>query len=845
VWNTLSTEIEGHRPLIGCADFQAEIPAYVAGTLPDARALLVGDHTRECVPCRRVLMAQRSTETATPPRRRPQSPSIFRSTFLRVAAAVVLILGGLATVRLVGDLAANHSLRASVQIVDGSLQTIAGDSSTELSTGQVIGSRQVVRTAKDSGAVLELADGSIVEMNERTQLELRASRRGTTIDLARGDIIVHAADQHGGRLFVNTQDCRIAVKGTIFAVDRGLKGSRVSVIEGEVEVREGASNALLGPGDQLSTGDRLRQVPIETEIAWSRDAAKHRALLRELTQLRRVVAKVVDRQPLRTSTALLDLAPDDAMIYAAMPNLTGDLGAARAAFYDRLGQSEVLSEWWREQVVANGIDDEIEELLDRLQPLGEAIGAEAVVTVSASMIHAGGTPLFLAELDDPETFRELVTTVIAEANAESGDHTVAALVDDPRTASPVDADVLLWVEGNLFAAAGNIDVLRDLARRVDDPGARGFVASPLHARLSDAYANGVSWLVGVDLAEALAEAMAEMPPEGAEGMARLGLLDTTTLVIERHRDGEWYATNAELQFSGPRRGVMGWLAEPAPMGSLDFVSPNAYVAASAVTKDAAEMFDDLFDLVSAQDPEAFNELMNLEGWLGIDLREDLAASFGGEATFALDGPLLPVPSWKLIVEIYDPETFVSTLERALVLANARLRADGLAEVRLDAESAGDRTFYTLARNGLDGAVVFAAVDGYLVMAPSRALIEHAIDYRDSGVTLPNSAAFQALLPANGYTDCSALVYRDLEAFLDAVPDEVLNELELADAVGDGLGKGLVCIFGEVDRVTASATGGSLVGLASTLGLSRAAHAEKRAIEEIEAVGEAEAVSSLG
>ena len=845
VWNELSAELEAHRPMTGCADFQAEIPAYVTGALPEARALLVADHTRECVPCRRVLMAERSTETPTTQKRGPQSPSLFRSTFLRIAAAVVVLLGGVATVRLVGDLAANHELRASVQVVDGSMQLVKGDSSAELGPGQVIGSREVVRTAKDSGAMIELADGSVVEMNERTQIELRASRRGTTIDLARGNIIVHAADQNDGRLFVDTDDCRVAVKGTIFAVDHGLKGSRVSVIEGKVEVREGATNALLHPGDQLSTGNRLRQVPIEDEIAWSRDAAKHRALLRELTHLRRVVAEAVDRQPIRTSTALLDLAPDDTMVYAAMPNLTDDLGAARAAFYDRLGQSEVLSEWWREQVVANGIDGEIEELLDRLQPLGAAIGAEAVVTVPASMIHSGGTPLFMAELDDPESFRALLTTVIDEANAESGDHTVAALVDDPRTASPVEADVLLWVEGNLFAAAGDIGVLRNLALRVDDPGARGFVASTLHARLSDTYADGVSWLMGIDLATAIAEAIAEMPPDSAEAMARMGLLDATTLVIERHRDGEWYAGNAELQFSGPRRGVTAWLAAPAPMGSLDFVSPDAYVAASAVTKDAAEMFDDLLDLIASQDAEAFTELRNLEGWLGIDLREDLAASFGGEAAFALDGPLLPVPSWKLIVEVYDPETFVHTLERTLVLANARLRAENQPEVRLDSESSGGRTFYTLTRDGLDGAVVFAAVDGYLVMAPSRALIEHAIDSRNSGVTLPNSAAFQALLPANGYTDCSALVYRDLDSLVGAVPDEVLGQLELADAIGDGLGKGLVCVFGEVDRVTVSATGGSLVGLASTLGFGGAAHAEKRAVEENEGSSEPGAVSSLG
>ena len=119
------------------------------------------------------------------------------------------------------------------------------------------------------------------------------------------------------------------------------------------------------------------------EIAWSRDAATHTALLREHNQLRRVVAEAVDHQPPRTSTVLLDLAPDDTMVYAAMPNLADDLEAAREAFYERLDDSAALSEWWREQVTANGIDAKIEELLDRLQPLGEAIGAEAVVTVPA------------------------------------------------------------------------------------------------------------------------------------------------------------------------------------------------------------------------------------------------------------------------------------------------------------------------------------------------------------------------------------------------------------------------------------------------------------------------------
>ncbi|MBD3853930.1 MAG: zf-HC2 domain-containing protein [Acidobacteria bacterium] len=91
VWNKLSTELEIHRPLTGCDDFQSEIPAYVAGSLPEARALLVGDHTRECVPCRRVLMAVRSGKTPTVRKSQRDVPSLFGSTFLRVAAAVFLV----------------------------------------------------------------------------------------------------------------------------------------------------------------------------------------------------------------------------------------------------------------------------------------------------------------------------------------------------------------------------------------------------------------------------------------------------------------------------------------------------------------------------------------------------------------------------------------------------------------------------------------------------------------------------------------------------------------------------------------------------------------------------------
>jgi uncharacterized protein (TIGR03435 family) len=147
--------------------------------------------------------------------------------------------------------------------------------------GAVIWPRGGVRVyaAGADGLEVTLADDSRVEMRAHSEMAVGRASDGIQIDLKTGDIIVTAADQRDGHLYVRTKDMTVAVDGTVFFVNAGQDGSRVGVIEGEVRVREGNRETRLRPGEQVATSSTTVSRPLTEDINWSKNATAHRAIL--------------------------------------------------------------------------------------------------------------------------------------------------------------------------------------------------------------------------------------------------------------------------------------------------------------------------------------------------------------------------------------------------------------------------------------------------------------------------------------------------------------------------------------------------------------------------------------
>ena len=762
----------------GCADFQRLMPSYLQGGLSEARGLLLEEHTRECLTCRREIRhylhgTSRSNSAAD---LSPSAKARPRRASLRwgIAAAVILSMSfvGFLAVRGLQPVRAG---RVVIQAAEGPIYRVSDQEVMPLSAGDEITDGQSIHTGYASTTVIRTGDGSLIEMKGRSQLSVSESDRGLMINLERGNIIVQAARQGSRHLYVSTRDCTVSVTGTIFSLNSSVKGSRVSVIEGAVQVDYSGNRESLNPGQQLTTSSGIESKLVMDDILWSRDAERYLKLLAAFTD-RRIDSGPGGAHPQnRFSTRLLDLQPEATVFYIALPNLSAALSDSNSLIEEQIHQNAALRQWWDSRREGSGDGPALSEIVESIGKAAAFFGDEIAISFGINSEGQAEGMLVMAELSDSAEFRAFLQNQnVASSPAPTGGvrmRLIDGLVgrESQTAGSAARKEIPVAIHDNIFIASDDPEHLRTAGAAREGATGTRFTETRFHSRISALYSEGVGIILAADLNRIITQSEggdSRGDKDRAEAYDRLGLSDLEYLILELRADGGLARNRAVLTFAEPRRGISSWLAPPGPMGSLEFISPDANVVAAFVVNNPRSFVDDLLTSLKSIDPDLSEQLKEFEAQARADLREDFAEPLGGEFAVAVDGPLLPTPSWKAIFEVYDPARLQRGIERAVEEINRRAGAEGKPGLLLERTDQGGRAFYRL-RFGNDGPdLSYAFASGYLIAAPSHALIDRAIRYRQSGYTLVHSPRFASLLPEDNGSDFSAFFYHDFSRLLD-------------------------------------------------------------------------------
>jgi len=719
VWDTLANPVAA-----GCAEFRPEFPAYASGALTGNRRVLLEDHISRCPACRTSLAELKGERRVIA---MPQRSTMRWGRWGALAAAAALLVSVLYVGRGTLDTwMAPGGARATVSAASGTVYRLAGGT---LEQGAAIGEKELIRTGPGAHAVLRLADGSTVDVNERTELFVTAAWSGQAIHLQRGDVVVQAAKQRRGYLRVLTRDSIASVKGTVFGVSAGIGGSVVSVVEGSVAVNQPGRDVLLRPGQQAAT-NRALETSVAQSVAWSPNADEYLELLASFAKIERQIAPFAG--PLRTNAALLSYLPAGAFVYGAVPNLGGKIGEGLAAAEQQALENAAFRSWW-----SSNTGVELRRIVDRVQSVSSLLGDEIVFTI-ASTGQGSEVPMVMARVQ-PGKRAALVSALDA------------LLTDAGETLRPYS------VSDDLVVAS---DSPAHLAWALDHLGHSA--QSPFAAAVAQRYQRGAGWLIATDAAPVIAMAAKDdAPPIEFAGMAGVRYV----FVEQRSPEGA-EENEVTVMFDGARSGMASWLADGGSGGAAEYLPADSLVAAYVSMREPGQLFEEFTRLMTTQQASFQGELTEVEQRLGAGFVANLAGAMGTEAAIAVHGFSATGPTWVAVALANDPAAIDGSLQKLVDAYNAELSPEEQDKrAILGQEIAGGRTWKTLKAGGFPFGITWAYDGGYMVAASDRGMGERAIATRNGGSALVWSPAFQAQLPASSGIHPAAFAWLNTKSAL--------------------------------------------------------------------------------
>jgi hypothetical protein len=782
-----------------CSDVQQLFRAYRAGILPAPRALVIEAHMRDCGACLRQFKSGSTTLDWS----RPESAraSAWRPKFgwamrWALAPTLALLAGSFFVYRTYWQVP--PGVRAEVESIDGFAYRISAAGDRQLAAGDKLGEGDHLRTGGGGHAVIRLSDGSKVEVNERSLLGVGARGRNMTVSLENGALIVEAAKRTSGHLYVKTPDCRVAVTGTVFSVDSGIKGSRLAVLEGSVNVTHAGVETVVPAGGQITTSDNLQPALPAQQIAWSHDRDKYLPLLAQFAILQHKIEQIPFPQS-RYNSDLLQRVPANTLLYVSIPNLGDFLSDANKIFHDQLQQSPELQQWWSHGQGHNTA--ELDAMVDKLHQMSQFIGDEVVILGVKETEHPGFAIVADVKKSGLDDFLRQQFPV---SNSSPGftlfDTTTLATADDGSKTKDGAYGV---VREHEVVFSNSIATLKLVNAQLNS-GSSGFASGDFGQQITAAYGRGAGVILAADLHQMVGDQVmvAHSGKKGAKVLDESGLESVRYLIAEHRETNGQPENHLNLQFSGARQRVASWLAAPAPIGSLDFVTPNAAIAVALLSKDPKAIADDIMAMTAADNGAENHDWSEAEQKLHISFRNDLAANFGGDFLLALDGPVLPTPSWKAVVEVRDSQRLENTLEQVIQSVHDMSHGKDVHNIVIAPSDVDGQRFYAITDLTAGNTVAqYTFEDGYMIIAPNRALLMEAIRTHASGDSLARSTAFKATLPKDDHSNYSAVAYQNLSPVLTPLLSQLGGESAKAlQQLASDARPTTICAWGKDNRI---------------------------------------------
>ncbi len=506
---------------------------------------------------------------------------------------------------------------------------------------------------------------------------------------------------------------------------------------------------------------------------WMADLKKNPELLSEIGKLIARMQQEVHLPGPRRQSQILPRLNDSTNIYAAFPNYGEALNQAHMIFKQQLKDSPALQDWWQKSD-ANKSDPKFDDVLDLIYQFSQYLGDEIVGSGS----YQDKTGILIAEVKKPG-LEKFLPEMYRKLSGKSGSGTLQVLTPQQlATAKPSSGDgAFALIRPDFVVIGTDLNAIRALNAQIE-AGNKGFSSTAFGQRMTQAYVDGTSTLVGLDLQP--------MIPDFTKIASQRALLKASGFGDMKYAVWEMNDHNGgvELSFISPRHGIASWLANSAPLGGLDFLSPSATMAGSILLKSPAQILDDYRDIATTVNPASLDMLAQMQMGMGIDLRNDLLSKLDGEIAYEMDTPLMPSgaamdkpvankptpaaqPTWRLALRVNDAVGLQQTFSK--LLSASRMDVKHLAEGKLTVHS------FQIPSQPEPLSINYAFADGYLLVGSSRATVSEALRVHQAGESLAKSAKFRAALPDNQAQVASALYYQNVGSWMSMVMKQLPAE----------------------------------------------------------------------